>query len=46
MARCPHCGAEVGFLRYFVTDHVTGECVTRRLDLATKKKKLKKVEEE
>lgn len=38
MAICPHCGADVGFVRFFFTDHVTGECVKRRLDLATKNK--------
>ena len=38
MAICPHCGADVGFVRFFFTDHVTGECVKRRLDLATKRK--------
>lgn len=29
MAKCPHCGSEIGFFRYFLTDHVTGDCVTR-----------------
>ena len=46
MAVCPNCGAEVGFLTYFLTDHSTGKCVERRLDLVKKKRKLKKVEEE
>ena len=46
MAVCPNCGAEVGFLTYFLSDHANGSCVDRRLELMTKKKKLKKVEEE
>ena len=46
MAVCPNCGAEVGFLTYFLSDHATGKCIERRLDLAKKKRKLKKVEEE
>jgi len=29
MASCPHCGEEVGFIRYFTSDHLSGSCVQR-----------------
>ena len=34
MATCPNCGYQIGFVRYFLSDHVTGECVNRLLDKA------------
>ena len=29
MGECPHCGEEVGFVRYLLSDHLSAGCTLR-----------------